>query len=522
MQTLELEENNRQLFVFLYYVFMQQVSAKQLSYNDFKKEEIDKIKKRMSVEFIKEYIKYINARNQYNNPPHTKEELKQKVMDYAKHANIDPSDNKKIIAQSKETIQTNKKIIGAGAHKSIFEREFTIGKKTKTLVEATRGGFTMQSIVASAMLSLLERQPKYYSLNHMNKLDTIEKENNELQNIHPTQMATIKQTARRIIMPILDDQPKNNFLASRNTTGQVDRISSIDLDEVLAIPVGVNLKYAPVNKDNQEMVTREMEKILTLQPKLMRLAITQHLRAIGCNNKTIRLQTDRGLKFFLAHLQGLREINKIFTNDAKQYQSWMFNYGYVISSEQGMPGTYTYTINKQDDIIDIPELTSLRGNKLSVYTFIPNCIPSANKPFFEILNSISRQLDSTIQEFQNYISLQESIQTKIDHIKKEYPSMKKYNEEIIFSTLENEIDNGKNIKDIKIDDIVKQIASKTNNPTLYWKAVMKERQTKTRSRKADYQKCFGERGWVKSTNTKNNINLTDITKNKELKKYLKR
>ena len=52
------------------------------------------------------------------------------------------------------------------------------------------------------------------------------------------------------------------------------------------------------------------------------------------------------------------------------------------------------------------------------------------------------------------------------------------------------------------DDIWKEVTLETNNPTLYWKAVMKERQTKTRSRKADYQKCFGEKGWVKSTNTK--------------------
>ena len=52
-------------------------NIQRLSYHDFTKEEIKKIKKRMSIPFIKEYINYINARNKYNDKPHTLSELKQ-------------------------------------------------------------------------------------------------------------------------------------------------------------------------------------------------------------------------------------------------------------------------------------------------------------------------------------------------------------------------------------------------------------------------------------------------------------
>jgi 2',3'-cyclic-nucleotide 2'-phosphodiesterase (5'-nucleotidase family) len=63
------------------------------------------------------------------------------------------------------------------------------------------------------------------------------------------------------------------------------------------------------------------------------------------------------------------------------------------------------------------------------------------------------------------------------------------------------------VKDIKIDDIVKQIASKTNNPTLYWKAIMNEGQK--RNKKVDYQKCSGERGWNNFSNLKTTQSLNN-------------
>ena len=65
-----------------------------------------------------------------------------------------------------------------------------------------------------------------------------------------------------------------------------------------------------------------------------------------------------------------------------------------------------------------------------------------------------------------------------------------------------------------------ELAKDTNNPDLLWKVMTKQKQQ--RDKKHRHNLHYGEQGWDKSTNTKNNINLTNITKNKELKQYLKR
>ena len=513
----------------MYYVFIKQVSAEQLSYNDFKKEEIDKIKKRMSVEFIKEYIKYINARNKYNDKPHTKEELKQKVMDYAKHANIDPKDSKAITNH----LKTNNNIgpdkwLDDGNEKNIYKIDIpTKSKKLNKKIIFAKKRFSNseqvysnESIAISAVLSLMERQPKYYTNQTM---EVVKPHNGGLFNIGL--IGDAKYNARKLMFPLFDEAYFNSYFVTNEQNENI-RMSRIDIDnDAATVPQNIferlGKQYIALNEqvganDNTdiEQLCKEILKNLSITPELIELSVTQHLKSIGCNDKDIKENIKLAIQTFTYHLQCLQvmrslfrtgqipqnDINTIKIDKAEQQQKEWISQRHQFQDYKSIKQFMSYWIWRYNSNYVVPGYPDWFTKLKQMFTDKTNDI---NDELMKQLNQqFNEKLDKTIEKFTNYISLQdkiENIENKVNKTIKQNPVLSKYKKSIT-TYLQKEIDNGKNIKDIKINDLVKQFAENTNNPTLYWKVVMKEKQQ--REKKLNHKKCFGERGWNKLSNIK--------------------
>ena len=246
----------------------------------FNPEEKEKIEKRMDKEFINEYIKYIQARNEFNTTKHTKAELKQKVLDYAVQANVTKEESEEIreieeklqeesekVDMVKEGFDLNKsesykdnpelddsldvKQIQARvsrynyrgfegkATKHVYSFQFEqkgakqelIFAKIPDLQEELLQGqkakkdkpaYDNDVITGHAILSLIEPQPKYYSHSVMSKVG-LPKEN--------LQQSNKKNKSFNMFFPVSFEKQQSYSEDLFLQNSKTDRLSHFDLNK---------------------------------------------------------------------------------------------------------------------------------------------------------------------------------------------------------------------------------------------------------------------------------------------------
>lgn len=449
----------------------------------FTDKEKQKIEKRMDKEFIEEYIKYIQARNEFNTTKHTTEELKRKVLDYAVHANVDPKDSKKLREQTQElkdkSDRTDKD------HKSFYddyserkgdfnagrEMQYVSGGKTTKIYSfppsATKKDgkrliygkkhrlhnweqivttYDNDIITSHAILSLLERQPKYYTNYVMSKVserlqDSSTYSEGNIKKYDKTGL--IKNRARLMVFhqPDTDEgndeNGKNNFHVIEN--GRVKRISWIDLDFFLYQdwPSGI----PSIKKDEKELYLQEFNKFLCVTPKLIELSVRQHLMAIGVKDeKILKEQTMKALNYYSIALKTFASYKDIIDGRDSKFEN---DLNYVV---------WTW-------------------NRDTYYSRLKRAINAAKKEDKKQLlkivcdHSLQARLEKAIKDFDNY---KKKLTEKTTTNEREGNILEKTGEQILESRVVSVVENSKDEIDLK-DKINKVIAKRLGKKkTLYW------------------------------------------------------
>ena len=459
----------------------------------FTDKEKEKIEKRMSKEFIDEYIKYIQARNEFNATKHTKAELKQKVLDYAVHANVDPKDSEKLREKEdelkRESDKTDKdhelfykdyseekgdfnagremQYVNHGKTTTIYgfltkntkksDKRLIYGKmhnlygKRHNLCDlADKTTYDNDIITSHAILSLLERQPKYYTNYVMSKVgghlqdsDTWNKCDREKNIKKYDKAGLIKNNARLMVFPQPDtdegnlENGNNNFHVIEN--GRVKRISWIDIGGFLH--QNWPSEIPSIKKDEKELYLQEFNKFLCVTPKLIELSVRQHLMAIGVKDeKILKEQTMKALNYYSIALKTFASYKDIidgrdskFENDLN-YVVWIWN------------GDTYYSRLKQA---------------------INTAEEKDKKQFLEIVNdqSLQARLEKAINDFDNYknkLTTKTATNERKGNISEETGSR----------IQECHVDSGvKNLQDeIDLKDKINKVIAKRlgKKKTLYW------------------------------------------------------
>ena len=353
----------------------------------FKPEEKGKIEKRMDKEFIEEYIKYIQARNEFNTTKHTKEELKRKVLDYAMQANVTQEESEEIrkmetklqeesekVDMVKEGFDLNKSeyyknnnpkldnsldmtqiqaCVSRYGYKGWTSREtkhvysFQFGKegakqelifaKIPNLQELLLRGqkakddkpaYDNDVITGHAILSLIEPQPKYYSHYVMSKVE-LPKEN--------MQQSKKKNKSFNMFFPVSFEKrnsySEDLFLQNSKT----DRLSHFDLNNFFNLH-GIGFGYFEnfsenllisslnIKKQDKEEIIMELKKLTCVTPKLIELSVKQHLRAIGETKKEVLdMQVKKAIEYYNIALKTLASYEKILDGKDSKYQDYLNN-----------------------------------------------------------------------------------------------------------------------------------------------------------------------------------------------------
>lgn len=440
----------------------------------FNPEEKKKIEKRMSKEFIDEYIKYIQARNEFNTTKHTKAELKQKVLDYAVYANVDPKDSEKLREKEdelkRESDKTDKdhelfydnysekkgdfnagremQYVRMGKTTKIYSFPAKNTKKSnKRLIYGKmyrrnkfKKTYDNDIITSHAILSLLERQPKYYTNYVMSKIgghlqdsDTWFEDEREKNIKKYDKTGLIKNRARLMVFhqPDTDEgsleNGNNNFHIIEG--GKVKRISWIDIGGFLDVPDWPS-RIPSIKDDEIAVYMQEFNKFLCVTPNLIELSVRQHLMAIGVKDeKILKEQTMKALNCYSIALKTFASYKDMINGRDSEFKNDL-NYEVWCNGE-------TY------------------------YSRLKRAINAAEekdkKQFLEIVNdqSLQARLEKAINDFDNY---KKKITEKTTTNEKEGNSI---SEQI---TLEGNVDPDKIKQDI-INVIAKRLGK---TKTLYW------------------------------------------------------
>lgn len=353
---------------------------------DFTPKEKGEIEKRMDKEFIKEYIKYIQARNEFNTTQHTKEELKQKVLDYAMQANVTKEESEKIRNIETKLQEESEKVdmveegfnlnesedyksnpeldnsldmkqiqapVSRYSHggfvsretKHVYSFQFVqkgakqelIFAKIPDLQEALRQGqkakndkpaYDNDVITGHAILSLIEPQPKYYSHSVMSKVE-LPKEN--------MQQSNKKNKSFNMFFPVSFEKrnsySEDLFLQNSKT----DRLSHFDLNNFFNLHgigfgyfenVSENLLISSLNikEQDKEEIIRELKKLTCVTPKLIELSVRQHLIAIGETNKEVLdIQVKKAIEYYDIALKTLASYEGILGGKDSKYKNYLNN-----------------------------------------------------------------------------------------------------------------------------------------------------------------------------------------------------
>ena len=181
----------------------------------------------------------------------------------------------------------------------------------------------------------------------------------------------------------------------------------------------------------------------------------------------------------------LRELVKEVYDDAQK----------VINDEYNRDISYRYTLSLclktlPDIIADFQKQKDINSiaDELSTY------------PFFLSKEEVIEKYQTDTP--QQYDEDNDKIKYLYNETIKKFPIIGKLNKKIVNDVLKDHIDDIENDKKGEkqiIENVAKNIFAKTNNPTLYWKAVMKERQQRMKKHKL---KPLGEQGWNKLSNIK--------------------
>lgn len=372
----------------------------------FNPEEKEKIEKRMDKEFIKEYIKYIQARNEFNTTKHTKAELKQKVLDYAMQANVTKEESEEIrkiettlqeesekVDMVEEGFNLNKskgykndpnldnnldmtqiqarvsrysyKGFETGKTKHVYSFQFgqkgaqqeLIFAKIPDLQEVLLRGqkakndkpaYDNDVITGHAILSLIEPQPKYYSHSVMSKV-VLPKEN--------LQQSNKKNKSFNMFFPVsLKKQVHSEDLFLQNS--KTDRLSHFDLNKFFNL-YGIGFGYFEnfsenllisslnIKKQDKEEIIRELKKLTCVTPKLIELSVRQHLIAIGETKKEVLdIQVKKAIEYYNIALKTLASYEKILDGQDSKYEDYLNNL--MIAEKESYYSLFKKNVEKLD------------------------------------------------------------------------------------------------------------------------------------------------------------------------------
>ena len=346
----------------------------------FTQEEKGEIEKRMDKEFIKEYIKYIQARNEFNTTKHTKEELKQKVLDYAMQANVTQEESKEIRKIEQKLQEESEKVdmveegfdlkkseaykdkpidnsldmkqiqqrvsrysykgFEHGKTKHVYSFQFgqkgdkqeLIFAKIPDLQEVLLQGqkakkdkpaYDNDVITGHAILSLIEPQPKYYSHCVMSKV-VLPKE--------ILQQSNKKNKSFNMFFPVSFEKqqsyPEDLFLQNSKS----DRLSHFDLNKFFNLH-GIGFDHfrdlsasLNIKQQDKEEIIMELKKLTCVTPQLIELSVKQHLRAIGeTDEKVLDMQVKKAIEYYNIALKTLASYEEILDGQDSKYKGYLDN-----------------------------------------------------------------------------------------------------------------------------------------------------------------------------------------------------
>ena len=434
----------------------------EFTYDLIPQEKKEKIEKRMSKDFIEEYITYIKERDKYNTEHHINEDFIQKVYEYAIHNNTNIKDVEKLNKRkmSKTNQQDNldgqQKTINLISKKEVLETE----KSDHQLVFAfnrynDNHPYTNEDIAFSALLSLVERQPKYYNNNYMSQITTfpssmfgVKLNNND---------AKTKYNVRKFFMPIRDEKIANNY-KNLDKAGNIFRISRFDLDGAMNLDETGNTLSSILNDASGKLITftiekdgfiKEIQKILCITPKLIVLSVKNHLRGIeNITEEEIERQTQNILNYFFIRIKTLSMLEHIINDkDIDEYSKFFKDKKLTKYFEKTKRGLQEIKEKYTNELKNIFQNTNLN-----------NCISKSIKTFEAFFNKDkSQQINKIISKRQQKKEQQNVITNKnkehfndnkenIEPNKKPKKKNKSNNKKIIKHKIDNKHNNKENKK----------------------------------------------------------------------------